>query len=67
MNKWDKWEKGSGNSDNYVNVSVTFEQGSVTVLLRGPCETDSHDLSTPAVQPCRSMMMLWTSVLIERG
>lgn len=64
MNKWDKWEKGSGNSDDYVNVSVTFEQGSVTVLLKGPCESGSHGLHTPAVQCYRSMMMLWTSVLI---
>ena len=35
MNKWNKWEKGSGNNDDFENVSVIFEQRSVTVLLRG--------------------------------
>ena len=35
MNKWNKWEKGSGNNDDFETVSVIFEQRSVTVLLRG--------------------------------
>lgn len=64
MNKWGKWEKGSGNSDDCVNVSVASDQGSVTVLLKGPCDSGSRGLHTPAAQCYRSVMMLWTSVLI---
>lgn len=42
-----------------------FEQGSVTVLLRGIVESDSHGLSIPAVQPYRSLMMPGTRVLVK--
>lgn len=58
MNKWDKWEKGSGNNDDFVSACVIFEQRSVTVLLKGPFESDRCGLSTPAVQPYRSIRML---------
>ena len=69
MNNWDKWQKDSGDSDYFVmtltlSVVEGFEQGSVTLLLKGPFETDSRGLSTPAVQPSRSIMLPWIRVAV---
>lgn len=52
MNKWNKWEKGSGNNDDFVNVSVIFEQRSGHCLAQGGelSESGSCVLSTPAAQ-----------------